>query len=53
MGLVEERVATIPASAFWSAISKRLIPKAMPKKPLMIDWPIILKVSKDLDLKIS
>ena len=53
MGLVEESVATIPASAFCKAISKRLIPKAIPNNPLMIDWAIILKVMLVLVLKIS
>ena len=52
IGLVEESVATIPASAFWSAMSKRLIPKAIPKKPLIIDWPIIFKVKVVLGFKI-
>jgi len=35
IGLVEERVATIPASPFLRAINNKLIPKAIPKKPLM------------------
>ena len=37
IGLVEDKVATIPASAFCNAISNKLIPNAIPKKPLIID----------------
>ena len=38
IGLVDDKVATIPASAFCNAINSKLIPKAIPKKPLIIDW---------------
>ena len=37
MGLVEDKVATIPASAFFNAINNKLIPNAIPKKPLKKD----------------
>ena len=37
IGLVEDNVATIPASAFCNAISNKLIPSAIPKKPLISD----------------
>ena len=53
IGLVEDKVATIPASAFCNAINNRLIPKAIPKKPLIIDWTTILKERLVLVLKIS
>ena len=53
IGLVDDKVATIPASAYLRAINKRLIPRAIPKKPLIIDWPTILYVSFVLVLKIS
>ena len=45
IGLVEDRVATIPASAFCRAISNKLIPKAIPRNPLIIVL-IIIKISK-------
>ena len=37
IGLVDDNVATIPASAFFKAINSKLIPNAIPKKPLRID----------------
>ena len=48
IGLVDERVATIPASPFCSEINSKLIPKAIPKKPLIIIFIII--VSEKLTL---
>ena len=36
IGLVEDKVATIPASPFCKAMSSKLIPKAIPVKPLII-----------------
>ena len=41
IGLVDDRVATIPASAFCRAISNKLIPKAIPRNPLIIVFNIV------------
>ena len=41
IGLVEDRVATIPASAYCRAISNKLIPKAIPRNPLIIVFNIV------------
>ena len=46
IGLVDDKVATIPASAYLSAINKRLIPRAIPKKPLKIDFKNLLKITQ-------
>jgi len=53
IGLVDERVATMPASAFCKAINNKLIPKAIPRKPLKIDCITIFKFKLLFALKIS
>ena len=51
IGLVDDNVATIPASPFCNAISNKLIPKAIPKKPLIIVFIMICVVNLVLFLK--
>ena len=51
IGLVDDNVATIPASAFFNAINNKLIPNAMPKKPLIKDLIIIEKFIEIGDVK--
>ena len=53
IGLVEDNVATIPASAFWSAINNKLIPRAIPRNPLIIDLIIIEELIGTLETKLS